>query len=391
MSNVAADNREESTTRTAVGAPAAGRFFRTVGGMLLVVLLCALAISCVLFVDETEYVIVETLGRIVAVYDNADPEHGDRGLHFKLPWPIGTTRRFDRRQQLFDPSGREMFTRDKKNITITTYVCWKIADARGDEPALEERPVVKFFRGLGGTSVAESRLDSLIRATLSTEIGRVELSDLLSVANSEAGPDAGEGPLAAIAERTLSQVRERGGAENLRDRLGLELVDLRIRRINLPEGNRFAVYERMRTERERIAERYRSAGRAERTRIESQARRQSEELLARADADAERIRGEGEAEALKILNRAHAQDPEFYEFQRTLATYGKILNERTTLILSSTSRLFRLLTEGVPESGRDMPPKAALVPPARDPVTARGAEQDRNGKPEAGGETGGTP
>src|SRR6185436_14828204 len=127
-----------------------------------------------------------------------------------------------------------------------------------------------------------------------------------------------------------------------------ELVDLRIKRINLPEGNRQAVYERMRTERERIAERYRSAGLAERTRIESQARRQSDELLARADADAERIKGAGEAEAIRILNQAHAEDPEFYEFQRTLATYAKILNDRTTLVLSSGSRLFRLLIEGVP-------------------------------------------
>jgi len=144
------------------------------------------------------------------------------------------------------------------------------------------------------------------------------------------------------------------GSESMRDRLGIELVDLRIKRINLPEGNRTAVYERMRTERERIAERYRSAGLAEKTRIESQARRQSDELLARAEADAERIRGEGEAEAIHILNQAHARDPEFYEFQRTLATYTKILSERTTIVLSSGSKLFRLLTEGVPQPPMNM-------------------------------------
>ena len=100
-----------------------------------------------------------------------------------------------------------------------------------------------------------------------------------------------------IARQALDQLRGQAAGESSTERLGIELVDLRIKRINLPEGNRQAVYERMRTERERIAERYRSAGLAEKARIESQARRQSDELLARADADAERIRGEGEAEA----------------------------------------------------------------------------------------------
>src|SRR5262249_57979353 len=116
-----------------------------------------------------------------------------------------------------------------------------------------------------------------------------------------------------------------GGTESMGVRLGIERGDLGMKRTILPDGNRMAVYERMRTERERIAERYRSAGLAERVRIESQARRQSDEILARAEADAERIRGTGEAEAILILNQAHAEDPEFYEFQRTPATHSKTL------------------------------------------------------------------
>ncbi|MFN0050766.1 MAG: protease modulator HflC [Planctomycetales bacterium] len=317
-------------------------------GLLLALLIWTLA-TVPVFVDETEYVIVESLGRITAVYDRTSPADSDRGLHFKLPWPLGTVRRFDRRQQLFDPPGREMFTRDRKNVTVSGYLCWMIAPPRGDERQLADRPVVKFYRGLGSSSVAEARLDARLRSTLPTEFGRIELSKLLSVRQSDQGPE-GASPLEAIAAQALADLRQGDGEGSLRDRLGIELVDLRIKRINLPEGNRLAVYERMRTERERIAERYRSAGLAEKSRIESQARRQSDELLARAEADAERIRGLGEAEAIRILNAAHAQDPEFYEFQRTLASYGKILNERTTLILSSGNRLFRLLTQGVPDS-----------------------------------------
>jgi membrane protease subunit HflC len=286
--------------------------------------------------------------------------------------------------QLFDPPGRELFTRDRKNLTVSSYLCWKIAEAPQEAP-LADRPVVKFFRGLGAVPVAESRLDAQHRSALATEFGRVELADLLAVHDSERGP-AADSALAQIAERILTALRDDDGGAGLRDRLGIELVDLRIKRINLPEGNRQAVFERMRTERERIAERYRSAGQAERARIESQARRQSDELLARADAEAERIKGEGEAEAIGILNEAHAQDPEFYEFQKTLAAYSKILGDRTTLVLSSGSRLFRLLTEGVPETDE----KAAVprpVAPAPNDRTRRSAARpgDRSSAETAGG------
>lgn len=333
------------------------------------------AVSSVIFVDETEDVIVETLGRMTAVYDRHDSQSGDRGLHFKAPWPFAIARRFDRRQQLYDPPGRELFTRDKKNVTVSSYLCWRIAEPTNDMP-LEERPVVRFFRGLGNQATAEARLDARLRSVLSTAFGRVELSELLLVSANDSGSGppaqaaAQDSALGRIGAACLLELRQRGDeSHSLPQRLGIEIVDLRIKRINLPEGNRYSVYERMRTERERIAERYRSAGRAEKTRIESQARRQSAEIMSRAEADAERIRGEGEAEAIALLNRAHSQDPEFYEFQRTLATYSKILNERTTLVLSASSRLFQLLTEGVP--GPSSANSKKLVP-SPTPVTPTG-------------------
>ena len=361
-----------------------GRAWRTLARWLSVAALIALAASCVLFVDETEYVIVETLGRIVAVYDRTDAVTGDRGLHFKLPWPIGMVRRFDRRQQLFDPPGREMFTKDKKNITVSGYICWRIAEpTAGTANDVAGRPVVLFFRGLGTVATAEARLEARVRSILSSEIGNVELSDLLHVPNSESGPTSDASPVEALSRRVLEQVRRRTDEESgQRERLGIEIVDLRLKRINLPEGNRIAVYERMRSERLRIAERYRSAGRAERTRIESQAQRQSAELLAKADAEAERIRGTGEAEAIAILNRSHAMDPEFYEFTRTLEMYKKTLNERTTLVLSASSRLLRLLNDGVPAAAeRASPPNGNATPPANVGAT----NPPTSGKPEKGG------
>jgi membrane protease subunit HflC len=332
-----------------------------------IVVAVVVVLTSVVFVDETEFVLVETLGRIVAVYDRVGNTDSDRGLHFKLPWPIATVRRFDRRQQLFDPPGREIFTSDKKNITVTSYLCWRIAEPAAADTPFSDRPVVKFFRGLGNVQTAEARLEARVRSALEVEFGRVELTNLLRVATPDGAP-AEPSPLEEVAGKALARLKRQDDSESLTDRLGIELVDLRIRRINLPEGNRQAVYERMRTERERIAERYRSAGLAEKSRIESQGRLQSDEILARADADAERIRGDGEAEAIRILNEAHARDPEFYEFQRTLATYTKILSERTTLVISSGSRLFKLLTDGVPEpAAKDGP---ADRQPAGAPKTA---------------------
>jgi membrane protease subunit HflC len=317
-----------------IGPAARRSMFRW--GLALVA--AALGWSCLVFVDETEFVIVETFGRVSAVYDEVSEEKSDRGLHFKWPWPVGMARRFDRRLQVFDPPGREMFTGDKKNIVVSSYLCWRIAPGAG-EP-FDQRPVVRYFRGLGDAATAEARLDARLRSLIAGEFARIELASLLTATSAEAGPD------------------------DLESRFGVKVVDLGIHRLNFPEGNRFAVYERMRTERERMAERYRATGRAEKARIESQAKRQADEILAKAEAEAARIRGEGEAEALAILHKAWERDPEFYEFQRTLSAYSKILDKRTTLVLSTAGKLLRVLQEGPPEAGRDKSPEARPSPPA---------------------------
>ena len=337
------------------------RVVRRLAALMAAAVVLLLLRTLVVFVDEAEYVIVERLGHIVAVYDRKD----DCGLHFKWPWPVGSVRRFDRRMQLYDPPGREMFTRDKKNITIDTFICWKIAEPEtASSPELAVRPVVRFFRSLGDRDVAEARLDSRVRSILSTRIGQEDLSNLLTVGNSEAGPRTDEPSLLeTMANEVHERVKQRPAeADSIRDRLGIEIVDVRIKRINFPAGNQQAVFERMKSERKKIADRYRSDGMAENTVIKSQAERQYNEILARANADAERIRGAAEAEAIAILNKAHAQDPQFYRVIRTLDSYRTILNERTTLVLSASSNLLKLLTEGIPEMA---PPQPA---PAKTPT-----------------------
>ncbi|MCH7719565.1 MAG: hypothetical protein IH988_01060 [Planctomycetes bacterium] len=106
--------------------------------------------SSLVFVDEAEFVFVERFGEIVAVYDRPD----ERGLKFKLPWPIDVTRRFDRRVRLYEPPGREVFTADKKNLTVSAYICWKIAETKtGATVDFSDRPVVRFFRNLASAEM----------------------------------------------------------------------------------------------------------------------------------------------------------------------------------------------------------------------------------------------
>lgn len=341
-----------------------------IGVWLIIIAGCLLLPTMIVFVDETEFVLVERFGRIVAVYD----QPAQRGLQFKGPWPVETIRRFDRRLQLLSPAGREAFTRDRKNVTVEAYVAWRIADG-ATSASLLERPAVRFFRSLGSVDVAEARLTSRLQSILTERVGRAELTELLIASDSEAAPAEGGGPLEKLSTDIRQELTKRTDEqETLRDRLGIEIVDVRIRRLNLPTGNMQAVFERMRSERQKIAERYRSAGLAENRMIRSQADRQAGELLARANAEAERIRGEGDAAAIRILNEAYARDPEFAGVLQTLDAYKQILNERTTLVLSASNSLLKLLVEGVPappESPRAKEPSA--TEPANGTVPPTGA------------------
>lgn len=332
-------------------------------------LLLAAFASCVVIVDETELVLVEFLGQRTAVYDGPQ----SRGLHFKFPWPLGVARRFDARVQLFDPPGREIFTRDKKNVTVEAFVCWRIAAGDGIASTSAVRPVERFFRALGSHEAAAARLESRLRSIVATRVGQLDLSNLLRVADPEAGPNVQESGVLETLSREIREELQRGreGSEPLLERFGIEIVDARVKRINFPLGNQQAVFERMKSERQKIADRYRSAGLAESTVIKSHADRQHAELLAKADADAERLRGEAEAEATAILNQAHAADPEFYRLQRTLDAYRKILNDKTTLVLSASSNLLKLLTEGIPESGSEPPKAKPSGPVSPDRATSR--------------------
>jgi membrane protease subunit HflC len=275
--------------------------------------LVVLAWASVFTVSETDTAIVTMFGRPTRTITSA-------GLQFK--WPVESVLRFDRRLMVYDPGSSEFLTKDKKNLVLGSAVCWHIVDAG------------RFLQTLGDVSGAEMRLHDLVWAALAAALGRLELSELLSV-------EPGKARIQALAD----QVRTSATAETEK-RFGVALVDVQLKRVNFPEQNKDAVFARMRAERERIAKEYRAQGEEIAIKVRAEADRQREQLLAEAYRDSEKLKGEGDAEAARIYGQAFGKNPQFYKFLRTLESYKKILNEKTSIILSADSDLLKLLTQG---------------------------------------------
>jgi len=311
--------------------------------LVLAVALLGVAVACRSWVavDETQYVLVTDFGRVVARYG---PD--EAGFHAKWPWQSALE--IDRRLRVFDPPAREAITGDKRNLEVTPYVVWRVADPD------------KFVRSAGNAASAEMRLGERVSAALSDAIGGRDLAALAST-------DPKTWALDALTEEVKAEVSARA-----REELGVEVVDVRLRRFNPPVEVRPAVFDLIRSERRQVAATLRAEGEARYKTLTSQADRERDAILAKADAEAARIRGKGEAEATRLLNEAHARDPKFAEFLRTLEAYRGVLDEKATVVLSSSSPLLRLLTQGPPDdlidgkAGPTAPPVADLPRPKRD-------------------------
>ncbi|HEV3120604.1 MAG TPA: protease modulator HflC [Isosphaeraceae bacterium] len=327
------------------------RRFTRIGLLALgVAALVVVAVRTWLVVDETEFVLVTEFGRPVATYGE-----GDAGLHAKWPWQSALT--IDRRLRVFDPPAREMITGDKRNLEVASYVVWRVVDPS------------RFLRSAGTLDAAEARLEERVAAALSDALGRHTLASLAST-------DANVWALDKVSGEVTSAL-----ARPAREELGVQVVDVRLRRFIHPLEVRPAVFDLIRSERRQVAASLRAEGEARYQTITSQADRKRDAILARADAEAERIRGQGEAEATRILNEAHAHDPNFYEFLRTLETYRAILDDKTTVVFSSASPLLRLLTQGPSEELLKQTHSPGPAPATSVPNRAAGSSLAPEGQP----------
>jgi membrane protease subunit HflC len=264
-------------------------------------------------VRETEFVLVTQFGRPVYTETEA-------GLRAK--WFFQSATSFDRRLRIYNPRPSEFLTRDKKNLVIESYVAWRIEDPR------------RFVETVGDPVAAEMRLHDIVWSRLAAALGNHDLENIVSVnAASVEAPEMLDNLTSLTDAAALSEY-------------GIRVVDVRIKRLNLPEQNKQSVYARMRAERERIARQYRAEGEEQALSIRAGADRQKEEILSAAYKDAERIKGEGDAESTKTYSAAYSKNPRFYKLLRTLEAYKKILDDKTTAILSTDSELLRVMMKG---------------------------------------------
>jgi membrane protease subunit HflC len=257
-------------------------------------------------VGEWEQAVVLQFGRPVQTAAEA-------GLYFKLPF-VQNVVTFDKRLLEYDAAPRELITQDKQQLVVDNFSRWRIVDP------------LKFFQTVLTEAGAQSRLDDIIYSNLRENIGRTFLRDVVS----------GDRP--ELMQRVISDSNIKA------DAYGVEIVDIRIKRADLPAKNEQNVYNRMRTERERQAKTFRAEGEEESRKIRSQAEKDREILLAEARRTAEIMRGEAEATATGTYSAAHSRDPEFFEFMRTLEAYRVTLADRTTLVLDTDSGFLELLS-----------------------------------------------
>jgi membrane protease subunit HflC len=297
-----------------------------------VALVVALSFTGTLYVvNEMQQVVLTQFGRPVGAPVVAP------GVHFKIPF-IQKTNYFDKRFLEWDGDANQVPTRDKKFIWVDTYARWRIVD-----PLL-------FFQRLRDESGAQSRLDDIVDGETRNSIAKHDLVEIVRSSNREfeRSEDLLENEEEDIFQRIVfgrdKLTREiLASASPQLTSLGIELVDVRFKRINYVEEVRKKVYERMVSERRRIAEEYRSEGQGESARIRGQKERELKGITSEAYRQAQGIVGKADAEATGIYAEAYNRDPEFYRFIKTLETYPDTFDDDSWLILTTEGDFFRYL------------------------------------------------
>ena len=272
----------------------------------LVGILVLLGLTTVFIVDETEQVVILAFGKPVRTIT-------EPGINMKVPFPLQEKIRFDDRLLEYDSPPEEILSKDKKTLIVDNYVRWRIVDP------------LQFLKTVQAIPTALSRMDDIVYSELRRELGTHDMVEIITENR----------------EKLMEIVTFNSNKATLD--YGIEVLDVRIRRVDLPAENEESIYARMEAERNRQANKFRSEGEEEAQKIRASTDRDKTIILADAYKEAEGIRGEGDAKAVEVYANAYSADPKFYEFVRTLDTYKKIVDDKTTLVLPADSRLFKLL------------------------------------------------
>ncbi|MFT4626350.1 MAG: membrane protease subunit HflC [Myxococcota bacterium] len=317
-------------------------------GALAVVLVAALAIAsqAIYVVDESEQVVLTQFGKPVG-----EPVM-EPGLAFKTPF-VHTVHRFDKRFLEWDGERNQLPTRDKRFIFVDTYARWRINDP------------LKFFQRLRDERGAQSRLDDILDGETRNVIARHDLIEVVRTSNRGFAADDEEvvggvsdgtidGETPAERDFAINVGREGladevlAAAQSRTDDLGIEILDFQFKRINYVDAVQDEVFNRMVSERKRIAEQFRSEGAGQAARINGEKERELARITSEAFRTAEEIRGTADATAARVYADAYNADPEFYAFVRSMETYRATVDDETTLVLGTEGELLRYLEDATP-------------------------------------------
>jgi len=309
--------------------------FRTILGIFVVLVILAIAAfgsGALFIIDETKQVVITQFGKPVG------QPISSAGLHFRAPF-VQQAHSFEKRILNWDGDPNQIPTKDKKYIWVDTTARWKIIDA------------LKFLQSVGNEMSAHSRLDDIINSATRDAVTNHLLVDAVRDSNrilesKELGEDA------IFADEALEHI-EVGRqqltrailekAKVLAPQYGIEIVDVRIKRVNYVEDVRNKVYDRMIAERKRAAEKYRSEGQGKSAEISGQVGKELKQITSEAYRQAQGVVGKADAEAINIYAHAYSQDPEFYSFLKTLETYQRTIDGNSTIILTTDSDYYKYL------------------------------------------------
>lgn len=266
-------------------------------------------------VEENEYACVVRFSKIISTTDES-------GLHFKIPF-VDSVKSFPKATMLYDIPPSEVLTSDKQNMTVDSYVLWRVQD-----PKL-------FYQTLGSTMAAEDRLDALTYNALKNVMGTLAQADIINMDAASARNDIYAG-IAVNVERVATTY-------------GIDVVDIKIKRFDLPESNENAVYARMISERNQMAEKYAADGEYSASLIRNDVDKQVNIIISNAEAEAAKLEAEGEAEYMRLLAEAYDTEDkqDFYEFTLALdALKSTLKGDEKTIILSQDSPLAQILMGG---------------------------------------------
>lgn len=287
--------------------------------LTIVIAVLVVAASGLVFyqVDEREYVVITQFGEPIKAIKQA-------GLNWKWPDPIQSVNRYNKRLMTYEMGETEYLTEDKKNVMVDAYVVWKI-----DDP-------IKYMKTVKNRIGAETRLADILSSEIGISLGEFDLSSLISTE-----------PAKIKFGQMMHEVKSKISQKAVD--YGAAIADVKVTLLNFPERNKLSVFRRMRAERERIAKGYRSEGTEKALKIRADADKQKQIILSKAYESSQKIKGEGEARAIKIYADAYQKDIKFYELIRTLESYQKFIDGKTTVVLSADSELLKFINTSNPE------------------------------------------